>query len=140
MASNEQAPDAFWRRSVRLAALTVAVVGAALWALAPAGESLALGLVAGGATGVARFGLRYRAFRRMRSARSLVRSRLLAYALNAPALAAAFAFPRLISPWSTAAGLLVMNVCVLAAELLEPDRRIRHAAAAGRATRPPTGP
>lgn len=110
-----QSVQGFWKRAVRLAQV-VLLVGAVVLYFA-GGRALALGFVAGTGVSVLRFHLRYRALMRGRSAGALVRLRLLTYALSAAALGLAFWLPHLFSPWSTAPGLLVMNVCIIVAEL-----------------------
>ena len=62
--------------------------------------------------------LSLRALANLRAAAPLVRGRLMGYALNAAVLGVAFSYPESISPWSTAAGLLVMNVSIVATEVL----------------------
>jgi hypothetical protein len=114
----------FWRRAVRLAQLLVLAGAAALYFGLENGGAAGLGLVLGGAASLLRYRLRYRALLRMSTVGPLVRVRLISYALNGLVLAVAFAFRGTISPWSTAAGLLVMNVSVIATELvLRGERR-----------------
>ena len=96
------------------------------------GATAALGLLLGGVAGMLRFQLRYAAIVRGPSVPSLVQARLLGYALSAGALALGFAFPTVASPWSTAAGLLAMNVSVVAVALL--DRGPRSGACTGAAS------
>ncbi len=109
---------AFWARSMKFARLAVMAVGVAL-CFAPTGaKALVLGWLLGGSCSMLRFRLRYRALLRG-AAGAMVRSRLLAYALSALALAPAFAFPRVVSPWSTVPGLFVMNAAVVLSAVLE---------------------
>ena len=115
--------EQFWRRAVRSAiGFTLASAGVLCFCF-PAGKPLALGLLLGGAIGIYRYRLRYRALVRLREAgaHTLVRSRLIGYVLNALGLAAAFLFSQTVSPWTTIAGLFVMNASLIATELLSRD-------------------
>jgi hypothetical protein len=114
--------QAFWRRSVRLAC-GIAAAGAAVLLAATGEGRAALGFLLGSGVSLLRFRLRYRALADLSAVGPVVRSRLAGYALSAVPLAIAFAFPHVAAPWPTVAGLLVMNVSVLAAELTEPQRR-----------------
>ncbi len=118
MRSSERELLAFWKRAVRSAWLLIVTGAVVLYLAAPNGPALALGLVLGGAISVLRFHGRLRALANLRAAAPLVRGRLMGYALNAAVLGVAFTYPETISPWSTAAGLLVMNVSIVAAEVL----------------------
>lgn len=129
MSAGERELCEFWRRAVRVA-LGLLVLGTGALLLLPRhGLPLAFGLLLGGAVSLLRFNLRFRALAAARTAGPLVRQRLFGYGLNALVLGAAFWRPETASPWTTAAGLLAMNVAVVAAELLGP----RKAAADGTA-------
>jgi hypothetical protein len=107
-------PDAFWRSSVRTA-VAVALSGAAALAAA-GGTHLALGFLLGSSVSVLRFRMSYGALVGGASRSRLVRLRLAGYALNAVALALAFSLRPVLSAWTTAAGLVVMNASLLAVE------------------------
>ena len=109
---------AFWKRTVRLSYALTFGGAAVLFAALANGRAAAIGFLLGGSVSVLRFSLRYRALARLNSVGPLVRLRLLTYALNGLALAVAFARADAVSPWTTAAGLLVMNVSLIATELL----------------------
>jgi len=111
----EQSVQEFWRWAVRLAQVALLVGSVLLYFFG--GRALALGFVVGTGVSVARFHLRYSALLKGPSTGALVRLRLLSYAMSAAALGLAFWLPHLFSPWSTAPGLLVMNACVIVAEL-----------------------
>jgi len=115
--------ERFWKRAVRLATGVLLVGAGVLYFCFPAGRALALGLLLGGAISICRYRLRYGALVRLRQAGAgaLVRAQLTGYALNALALAAAFLFSHTVSPWTTIAGLLAMNVSVITTELLSGD-------------------
>lgn len=108
----------FWRRSVWLAHCIVLAGAVLLYCALTDGRALALGLLLGGATGILRFRLSYRAMVRGRSAGALVRTRLMTYALSALALGLAFWRREQINPWTTAIGLFVMNGSILLTEML----------------------
>ncbi len=112
---------AFYRRAVRLAQLLIIVGSVTLYLAMANGRAAALGLIVGGSVGILRYCLRLRALLRLGSAGPLVRSRLVGYGLNAAALGAAFGFPETIWPWSTVAGLLLMNASLIATELRRRD-------------------
>ncbi len=118
MSSSERELLVFWKRAVRSAWLLMVTGAVILYLAAPNGPALALGLALGGAISVLRFQGRLRALVNLRTAAPLVRGRLMGYALNAAVLGVAFSYPESISPWSTAAGLLVMNVSIVATEVL----------------------
>ena len=120
MSSGPQELRAFWTRAVGLAASIILIGAGVLYAWLDNGGAAAFGLVLGGVASIVRFNMRYKALRNLRSAGPLVRARLAGYVLNAVVLAAAFARPDLAWPWTTAAGLFVMNASVIAAELLSP--------------------
>jgi len=122
--------QAFWRRSARLAQAAGLGGAAVLLLAAPDGPAAALGLLLGTAVGVLRFRVRYRSLAHLQAVGPLVRSRLIAYALSALALALAFGFPETFRPWSTVIGLLVMNASVVATELLWTRRPPERAGAA----------
>jgi hypothetical protein len=107
----------FWKRARRLAHLAMAAGALALLFAMQNGRAAALGLILGGSVSVLRFALAYRMLNRPTPV-ARVSVRLVGYALSGAALAAAFAMPELFWPWSTVAGLLLMNVCIIAAELL----------------------
>ena len=110
----------FWRRAVHLALGSAVVASGVLYLAADAGRALALGLLLGAACSVARFELRYRTLARAGSRGALVAARLVGYALSALALGLAFAMRPGVSPWTTAAGLLTMNVAVILADVTTP--------------------
>ncbi|MHC4479420.1 MAG: hypothetical protein ACYS8K_00580 [Planctomycetota bacterium] len=120
MSDGAQTLKAFYQRAVRLALLLLALGAAALYFGLPDGRAAAVGLLAGGAVSILRYRLRLGALLKLRGAGPLVRLRLLTYGLNGAVLAAAFALPHVLWPWSTVAGLLAMNVSLIAAELLPP--------------------
>ena len=119
----------FWSRCVRLC--QKAALGGALVLYLAGGRALALGLLLGAAVGILRFHLRYRALLRGASAAALVRLRLMSYAMSALSLGAAFAWRGQLSPWSCAAGLVLMNASVIAAELLRGGAGARAGKAGG---------
>jgi len=116
----DQALKAFWQRATRLARYGLLGAAAALYALAPGGRALALGLLVGGTASMLRFQISYTVLRAGGSAAALVRTRMLNYAISGAALVLAFAAPQTFSPWTTVPGLLAMNAAVIAAELLWP--------------------
>jgi hypothetical protein len=111
----------FWARAVRLAQISLVGGAAVLYLCLEDGRAAALGLLLGGATSILRFRLRYKALLGLRAPGPLVRMQLLSYALNGAVLAAAFALRDTVSPWATVAGLFVMNVSVIASEILTKD-------------------
>ena len=115
--------EQFWKRAVRFAIAVVLASAGVLYFCFPAGKRLALGLLLGGAISIFRYRLRYRALMRLREAGApaLVRVRLIGYVLNALALGAAFFFRQTVSPWTTVAGLFVMNASLIATELFSRD-------------------
>lgn len=115
----------FWKRAVNLSHLITGLGAIVLLFALPQGRAAAVGLIVGGLAGVLRWRLRYGAVRRMDRG-ALVRSRLIGYAVSGAALALAFGLRQIIWPWSTVAGLLVMNVAVVTTELLD-ARRQNHA-------------
>ncbi len=115
MNDGRQELERFWRRAVHLAQGAALGGAAALYLLG--GRGPALGLLLGSLVSMLRFHLRYRSLRRGPSTGALVRLRLLNYLLSGAALAVAFTFSEVISPWTTIAGLLVMNVSVIISEL-----------------------
>ncbi|MFW6189388.1 MAG: hypothetical protein ACOC7T_03055 [Planctomycetota bacterium] len=94
-----------------------------MFALAPNGRALALGLLLGGVVSQVRFRIRYSAVQHADSARPMLRTAFANYGLNAAALGVAFLLSSTFSPWATVAGLLTMNAAVVAAELLSPESR-----------------
>lgn len=115
---------AFWVKSQRLAVIVIAVAAPLLYCLHEQGKALALGWLLGGTASILRYRLHYRVLMRLLRVEGtgggiLVRTRLLTYLLSGAALAAAFCFRAVISPWTTIAGLFVMNVCVIVTELSE---------------------
>ncbi len=112
--------EAFWGHSTRIAQVLALVGAGGLYLLA--GRELALGLLLGAIVSMLRFWLRYRAMRRGTSPGALIRIRLFAYALSGAALGLAFSCPGVFSPWAAIPGLLVMNIAVVAAELLDRPR------------------
>jgi hypothetical protein len=113
--------DRFWRRATRTAQCGVLGGAVLLYALAPNGRALAIGLLLGAVASMARFRLMYGALVRMRSSKGLVKVRLVNYVLSGAALALAFAMADTISPWTTVAGLFAMNASLIATELLWSD-------------------
>jgi len=108
---------AFWSGAVRLAHVVLVAGGLGLYGALDNGRAAALGFLLGGTVSILRFRLRYRAMLRSMDAGGLVRVRLVTYALNAVALVPAFGWPHTCWPWSTVAGLLLMNACVVLTEL-----------------------
>lgn len=108
---------AFWRRASRIAQALALTAAGALYFLA--GREYALGLLLGAIVSMVRFRLRYRAMLQSPTAGGLVRLRLITYAMSGAALAVAFLWPAVFNPWGAIPGLLVMNVSVIAAELLD---------------------
>jgi len=121
--------ESFWKQCLRLA--RVLALGGSVVLYFAAGLAAALGLLLGAAVSVLRFHVRYRALLRGAPAGALVRLRLLGYAVSAAALGAAFAFRHALNPWTTAAGLLLMNASVIATELLGRDAEPRAGNPAG---------
>ena len=111
-----------WHAARGLAVCAVLAGAAGLYAFFEGGRALALGFILGGATSILRYRFRYSALLKMQAkgAGVAVRSRFYGYAANAVALAVAFLARPMISPWSTIAGLFVMNACVVAAEFMTP--------------------
>jgi len=108
---------AFWRTALRLAHVVLAAGALGLYGALANGRAAALGFLLGGTVSILRFRLRYRSMLKSPDAGALVRLRLVSYVLNAVALAPAFAWPQKCWPWSTVAGLMLMNVCVVLTEL-----------------------
>jgi hypothetical protein len=114
-----------WHVSRRVATGLVLAVAALLYVAAEDGVALALGLILGALASMLRYRLKYSALVQMprAGAGKLVRSRFFGYLITAAALAVAFLARPLISPWTTIPGLFVMNVCLLAVEVLVIQRR-----------------
>ena len=109
-----------WHVARRVAVGLVLAAAAVMYVALERGDALALGLILGGAASLLRYRLKYTAVLTMqeKGAGRLVRSRFYGYLINAAALAAAFWARPVISPWTAIAGLFVMNVCVVAVEML----------------------
>jgi hypothetical protein len=108
--------ETFWKTALRVAR-GIALIGAVIL-YAFGGRPPALGLLLGSLVSILRFQMRHSAMRKGPTTAALVRLRLIGYGMSAAALALAFAFRSVFSPWTTAPGLLVMNVSVVVAELL----------------------
>jgi hypothetical protein len=105
--------QAFWQRSVRLAQVVLLLGALILYLAVPDnGRALALGLLLGGTASILRYKLSLRALLSGQAA-TMVRTRMLNFALSGIALALAFWQRETFSPWSTAAGLIVMNGSIL---------------------------
>lgn len=115
--------QSFWRRANLLASTMVLVGAVALLIAAPHGEALAMGLLLGGISSIARYRLTYRALRRGDRS-GLVRTRMLNYALSAAVLAVAFVWSDAFSPWTAAPGLLAMNVALILTDLLRREENV----------------
>ncbi|MCD6416829.1 MAG: hypothetical protein J7M08_09070 [Planctomycetes bacterium] len=114
-ATQQDEVSGFWQRALRLAQVISLCGAVALYLLW--GRAAALGLLLGAIVSILRFSLRYRAMRGRPDAARLVRLRLAGYLLSGAALGLAFGLSGLFSPWTTAGGLLVMNVAIVATEL-----------------------
>jgi hypothetical protein len=105
--------QAFWQRSVRLAQVVLLLGALILYLAVPDnGRALALGLLLGGTASILRYKLSLRALLSGQAA-TMVRTRMLNFALSGIALALAFWQRETFSLWSTAAGLIVMNGSIL---------------------------
>jgi len=114
--------QAFWQRSVRLAQGALLVGAFVLYVAVPElGTPLALGLLLGGMASIRRYRLSLRALL-SGQAGAMVRTRMLNFAISGAALGLAFWQKDVFSPWSTAAGLLVMNGSIVIVAARSPKK------------------
>ena len=115
--------ELFWKQ-VKGLSTGFALAGAALlFLLFENGRPLALGFLLGSIASIIRFRLQYRSLVAMAKsdASPMVKGGLLGYGLNALALAVAFIFRPILSPWTAIAGLLITNACTLIVGYLAGD-------------------
>ncbi len=115
--------ELFWKQ-VKGLSTGIALAGAGLFfAFFEGGRALALGWLLGSVASIIRFRLQYKSLVAMAKsdASPMVKGGLLGYGLNAVALAAAFLFRPVLSPWTAIAGLLVTNLCTVIVGYLAGD-------------------